>query len=170
MSRRIRRQTLGMAPDELRTMYEHHDAVLHSIGEGLVVIGRGRSRDARVDIVNDEARRLLDLPDGPVPLSSIPPETMRVDDASPAKDQVHLTDKRVLVVNQHPVEWEGNRIGTVLTIRDHTELQNVLGGIGFGTQFCRVASIASPRECKSSAHDHHDGRVGPERRRSGLRH
>eukprot|EP01133_Synstelium_polycarpum_P026572 gene26572-31956_t len=126
VSRRIRRQTLGMAPDELRTMYEHHDAVLHSIGEGLVVIGRGRSRDARVDIVNDEARRLLDLPDGPVPLSSIP-ETMRVDDASPAKDQVHLTDKRVLVVNQHPVEWEGNRIGTVLTIRDHTELQNVLG-------------------------------------------
>ncbi len=126
VSRRIRRQTLGMAPDELRTMYEHHDAVLHSIGEGLVVIGRGRSNDARVDIVNDEARRLLDLPEGPVPLSSIP-ETMRVDDASPAKDQVHLTDKRVLVVNQHPVEWEGNRIGTVLTIRDHTELQNVLG-------------------------------------------
>ena len=35
VSRRIRRQTLGMAPDELRTMYEHHDAVLHSIGEGL---------------------------------------------------------------------------------------------------------------------------------------
>ena len=48
VSRRIRRQTLGMAPDELRTMYEHHDAVLHSIGEGLVVMGRGRSRDARV--------------------------------------------------------------------------------------------------------------------------
>lgn len=126
VSRRIRRQTLGLAPDELLTMYEHHDAVLHSIGEGLVVIGRGRGGTAQVDIVNDEARRLLDLPEGRVDLSSIP-ATLRDVDAGSATDQVHLTDQRILVVNQHPVEWEGKRIGTVLTIRDHTELQNVLG-------------------------------------------
>ncbi|MCJ0902966.1 sensor histidine kinase [Rhodococcus sp. ARC_M6] len=126
VSRRIRRQTLGLAPDELLTMYEHHDAVLHSIGEGLVVIGRGRGGQAQVDMVNDEARRLLDLSDGRVELSSLP-STLRDVDAGSAKDQVHLTDVRILVVNQHPVEWEGKRIGTVLTIRDHTELQSVLG-------------------------------------------
>jgi sensor histidine kinase regulating citrate/malate metabolism len=126
VSRRIRRQTLGLAPDELLTMYEHHDAVLHSIGEGLVVIGRGRGGAAQVDMVNDEARRLLDLPEGRVELSSIPP-ALRDADAGSATDEVHLTDQRILVVNQHPVEWEGKRIGTVLTIRDHTELQNVLG-------------------------------------------
>lgn len=126
VSRRIKRQTLGLAPQELLTMYEHHDAVLHSIGEGLVVMSRGRNGAAQVDIVNDEARRLLDLPEGRVDLSSIP-STLRDADAGSATDQVHLTDQRVLVVNQHPVEWEGKRIGTVLTIRDHTELQNVLG-------------------------------------------
>ncbi len=53
LSRRLRRQTLGMAPAELRTMYEHHDAVLHSIGEGLLVFGRGDE----AELVNDEARR-----------------------------------------------------------------------------------------------------------------
>lgn len=39
ISRRLRRQTLGLNPDQLRRMYEHHDAVLHSIGEGLLVFG-----------------------------------------------------------------------------------------------------------------------------------
>ncbi|MGC0362394.1 two-component system CitB family sensor kinase [Rhodococcus sp. 27YEA15] len=126
VNRRLRRQTLGLAAEELRTMYEHHDAVLHSIGEGLVVIGHAGGKDERVDVVNDEARRLLDLGDGPVPLSAVPTQ-WRTDAVSSTKDQVHLTDKRVLLVNRHPVTWSGGHIGTVVTIRDHTELQNVLG-------------------------------------------
>ena len=38
-------------------MYEYHDAVLHSVREGLVVV----DRDGRVTLVNDEGRRLLGL-------------------------------------------------------------------------------------------------------------
>ncbi|AYJ51678.1 sensor histidine kinase [Rhodococcus sp. P1Y] len=119
LSRRLRRQTLGMAPDELRSMYEHHDAVLHSISEGLVVFGKGDT----AEIVNDEARRLLDLPDGPVRRQDLP-ESLR--DMS-SGGELHLTDTRVLVVNQDPVMWEGRSLGDVLTIRDRTELQGVMG-------------------------------------------
>ena len=59
--RRLLRQTHGLRPDELRVMYEHHDAILHSVSEGLVVLDR-----SGVALANDEARRLLGLPPGPV--------------------------------------------------------------------------------------------------------
>jgi sensor histidine kinase regulating citrate/malate metabolism len=122
LSRRLRRQTLGMAPAELRTMYEHHDAVLHSIGEGLLVFGRSDE----AELVNDEARRLLDLPDGPVSLTSLP-ESMQQMDTGIVRGELHLTKERVLVVNQDPVMWEGKRLGNVLTIRDQTELRSLMG-------------------------------------------
>lgn len=124
LSRRLRRQTHGMAPDELRTMYEHNDAVLHSIHEGLVVFGVDSPDVA--DVVNDEARRLLDLPAGPVRRTDLP-ESMR--DLSPLsiRDEMHVTTNRVLVVNTDPVEFDGRVVATVLTIRDHTELQSVMG-------------------------------------------
>ncbi len=40
---------------------------------------------------------------------------------------MHVTSDRVLVVNQDLVEHDGRHIGTVLTLRDHTELRDVLG-------------------------------------------
>lgn len=119
LSRRLRRQTLGMAPDELRSMYEHHDAVLHSISEGLLVFGTSDT----AEIVNDEARRLLDLPDGPVRRDDLPESLQHMTSGG----ELHLTDTRVLVVNQDPVMWEGRSLGDVLTIRDRTELQGVMG-------------------------------------------
>ncbi|MET4046577.1 MULTISPECIES: ATP-binding protein [unclassified Rhodococcus (in: high G+C Gram-positive bacteria)] len=125
LGRRLRRQTLGMAPAQLRTMYGHHDAVLHSIGEGLVVFGEGES----AELVNDEARRLLDLADGPVTRASLPEsmQSMQSMDTGIVRGELHLTDSRVLFVNQDPVMWEGTRLGQVLSIRDRTELQNIMG-------------------------------------------
>ncbi|MGY4648997.1 sensor histidine kinase [Mycobacterium sp. URHB0021] len=117
--RRLLRQTHGLRPDELRVMYEHHDAILHSVSEGLIVLdGSG------VTLVNDEARRLLALPPGPVRRSDLP-EFLRTYNPG-ARDEVHVTDERVLVVNRSPVD---NRSGNseVVTIRDRTELQGALG-------------------------------------------
>lgn len=58
VSRRLRRQTRGLGPAEMTRMYEHHDAVLHSVREGVLIAGG----DGGLLLANDEARRLLDLP------------------------------------------------------------------------------------------------------------
>lgn len=60
MARRLRRQTHGLAPAELAQLYEHHDAVLHAVREGVLITGT----DGRLLLANDETRRLLDLPAG----------------------------------------------------------------------------------------------------------
>jgi sensor histidine kinase regulating citrate/malate metabolism len=46
--------------------------------------------------------------------------------AEPRVDEVHLTASRVLVVNTSPVSG-GERRGTVVTLRDVTELQSLMG-------------------------------------------
>jgi sensor histidine kinase regulating citrate/malate metabolism len=117
--RRLLRQTHGLRPDELRVMYEHHDAILHSVSEGLIVLDRNG-----VALANDEARRLLALPPGPVDRSDLP-EFLRTYNPG-ARDEVHVTQDRVLVVNRSPVE-DGPRDAEVVTIRDRTELQGALG-------------------------------------------
>ncbi|WP_241385830.1 sensor histidine kinase [Rhodococcus sp. CH91] len=127
IARRLRRQTLGLDPDQLRRMYEHHDAVLHSIGEGLLVFGTDDG-SPRVDVVNDEARRLLGLePTGAVPFDALPATVRDLAGSDEVRDEVHLTRDRILVVNSDAVEWNRRRIGTVVTLRDHTELSTVLG-------------------------------------------
>ena len=117
--RRLLRQTHGLRPDELRVMYEHHDAILHSVSEGLVVLDR-----TGVALVNDEARRLLGLPPGPVTRSDLP-EFLHTYNPG-ARDEVHVTDERVLVVNRSQVDSR-SQDSEVVTIRDRTELQGALG-------------------------------------------
>ncbi|HEX2283728.1 MAG TPA: sensor histidine kinase [Mycobacterium sp.] len=115
--RRLLRQTHGLRPDELRVMYDHHDAILHSVSEGLIVLDRNG-----VALGNDEARRLLALPPGPVRREDLP-DFLRTYNPG-ARDEVHVTEDRVLVVNRSPVEGSDSE---VVTIRDRTELQGALG-------------------------------------------
>ncbi|MCV7283024.1 sensor histidine kinase [Mycolicibacterium flavescens] len=117
--RRLLRQTHGLRPDELRVMYEHHDAILHSVSEGLLVLDR-----SGVALVNDEARRLLALPPGPVDRADLP-DFLRSADPG-VRDEVHVTADRVLVVNRSQVATAVPD-SEVVTIRDRTELQGALG-------------------------------------------
>jgi two-component system, CitB family, sensor kinase len=129
LNRRLRRQTHGLGPAEMTRMYEYHDAVLHSVREGLVVV----DRDRRVTLVNDEARRLLGLSedapiDRPVTELDLPPEIRELlASRADAADEPVLAGDRVLVANQRTIRSQGHRVGAVLTLRDHTELRALAG-------------------------------------------
>lgn len=118
--RRLLRQTHGLGPAELQVMYEHHDAILHSVSEGLIVLDR-----RGVALANDEARRLLALPSGAIDKDSLP--TFLRSYSPGARDEVHVTGDRVLVVNRSHVPGERSPDTEVVTIRDRTELQGALG-------------------------------------------
>ncbi|MFI6810134.1 SpoIIE family protein phosphatase [Streptomyces luteogriseus] len=129
VGRRLRRQTHSLAPDEMTLMYEHHDTVLHSVREGVLIV----AADGRLMLANDEARRLLELPpdvEGRL-VSGLPgldPETRALlTSGREATDEVHLAGERLLAVNQRPTEHRGGTKGTVVTLRDSTELQAVTG-------------------------------------------
>ncbi|MEV4616690.1 SpoIIE family protein phosphatase [Kitasatospora sp. NPDC049258] len=128
VSRRLRRQTHGLGPAEMTRMYEHHDAVLHAVREGVLITGD----DGRLLLANDEARRLLDLPadaEGrPVGTLGLDPRTadLLVSDRI-ATDEVHLAADRLLSLNKRTTTTLGLHRTSVVTLRDTTELRALSG-------------------------------------------
>ena len=128
VSRRLRRQTHGMGEREMTRMYEYYSAVLHAVREGLLLL----DSEGRVQLVNDEARRLLDLPDDVVgrPLDQLglaPALVAAALGRTSQTDDLYVAGDRMLLVSSAPAEWEGHEVGAVVTLRDHTELRSVTG-------------------------------------------
>jgi two-component system CitB family sensor kinase len=128
VSRRLWRQTLGLGPEEITRMYEHHDAVLHSVREGVLVL----DRDRRLLLANDEAMRLIVLSpvaEGALVAELDLPPSLRelLVSGRTVADEIHLTEDRLLVVNQRPATRGHRTLGTVTTLRDHTELEALSG-------------------------------------------
>ncbi|MET8642493.1 SpoIIE family protein phosphatase [Streptomyces sp. NPDC004096] len=127
VSRRLRRQTHGLGPAEMTRMYEHHDAVLHAVREGVLIL----DCDGRLVLANDEARRLLDLPANAeqrhVDGLGLEPDivALLVSDRS-ATDEVYLAGDRLLAINKRPTAPHGTA-GCVVTLRDTTELRALSG-------------------------------------------
>jgi two-component system CitB family sensor kinase len=128
LARRIKRQTFGLEPNEIATLLEQREAVLHGIREGTIAT----DRHGRVTLVNDEARRLLALDQDPlgrglaeiVPSGHVREVMSGASDDGP--DQIVLVNDRVLVVNRMPVTVRGQDVGAVVTLRDRTELEDLL--------------------------------------------
>lgn len=126
---RLRRHTHGMNAAELSRMHDYHEATLHAVREGLIMLDGQR----RIVLINDGARELLglrgacDVVGREVASLGLPRGlTGALLAAEPRVDEVHLTAERVVVLNTSPVH-DGERRGTVVTLRDHTELQALAG-------------------------------------------
>ncbi|WP_030768463.1 SpoIIE family protein phosphatase [Streptomyces sp. NRRL F-2664] len=129
VSRRLLRQTRGLGAAEMTRMNEHHEAVLHAVREGVLIIGN----DQRLILANDEARRLLDLPQDAeerhvVDLGLDPRTTELLASGRVVTDHVHLAGDRLLAVNVRPtMAYAGRPAGRVVTLRDTTELAALSG-------------------------------------------
>lgn len=114
LARRVKHQTLGLEPHEITTLYAHHDATLHALREGVVVFDEA----GRPALVNDHAKVLLgdDL------------ETLRPDELK--DDAPLIAGDRVLLASSRAVERDGRRVGTVVTLRDRTEVETLARELG----------------------------------------
>jgi len=127
VARRVRRQTHGMDPQELAALYEHHDAVLHAIGEGVVVTGV----DGRLLLANAEARRLLDLPQDALdrPIEELVADARlaaALAGRGDVREGLHVVGTRVLVAGHRAATQDDRDVGTVSTLRDRTQLEGLV--------------------------------------------
>jgi two-component system, CitB family, sensor kinase len=122
VSARLRRQTRGMGPARLSRMIDYHESILHAVHEGLLLL----DKTGTVTLCNDAARELLGVPVEGQPLAETELPRSLVDSLlsdGPVRDEIHVTEHRVLVVNKSEIEPHGS----VVTLRDHTDLQALTG-------------------------------------------
>lgn len=141
LGRYLKRVTFGWGPEELGQLFTYYESVLHSVREGLVLV------DTRGSMVlyNDHAALLLGITapaaghtgQSPAVQPSLNalglPDSLRelLTSGRSATDEVHLAGDRLLVVSQRPAQTPGSNTpaGTVATLRDHTELQDLASNL-----------------------------------------
>ena len=127
LAARLKHRTFGLELDEIARLLQEREATLHGIREGVVAV----DASGRITVVNDEAQRLLRLPVtaagrqlDDVLAEGILRDVLAGRDAS--KNGIVVTDDHCLVINRMPVTLDGRPHGTVVTLRDRTEMEGLL--------------------------------------------
>jgi two-component system CitB family sensor kinase len=124
LARRWREQTMDLQPTEMTELVRTQEAVLHGIGEGVLAT----DIEGNTTFVNDEAGRLLEIGAAtghPVDQIGLTPRVLQVlRSCDPAPTLVTVGD-RALVVSARPVSRDGRELGTVLVVRDRTDIESL---------------------------------------------
>ncbi|MFT2753207.1 Spo0B domain-containing protein [Clavibacter sp. Sh2088] len=132
LSRRLARLTLGLQPSELAGLVQDQAAVLSGVGEGVLGIGT----DGRVTVCNPRAAELLGLEDpvgrtlaelGVAPVLRDAVVDARAgapsDPGAGSPSLRAVVDDRLLFVDVARVDRDGRDLGTVMVLRDETDIE-----------------------------------------------
>ena len=155
LSRRIKRILLGMEPQEIATLLQQRNAMLHSVREGII----GVNRDLVVTIVNEEASRLFALAGSHGALLGrnveevLPSSRLRtvVETGHAEYDQESDILGLKILTNRVPVLVDGRITGAVATFRDKTAV-NQLAEQLTGVRFYADALRAQTHEFMNKLH------------------
>jgi two-component system CitB family sensor kinase len=123
LARRWRGQT-PLRTTEMAELVRTQAAVLHGIGEGVLAA----DKDGNTALVNDEACRLLEIdsPTGkPVDDIGLTPRVLEVLRSNDPTPTLATIGERVVVVSARPVSRGGRALGTVLVVRDRTDVESL---------------------------------------------
>jgi two-component system CitB family sensor kinase len=123
LTRLLKRRTFGLEPSDLAELVREREAVLFGVSDGVIAL----DGDGVVTMANSEAVRLIGVPvppgagllelDLPVPLR----RAMTVQ----AGRSVAVVGDRVLVVTHRLVQHGERPLGSVITVFDRTEVENL---------------------------------------------
>lgn len=127
LARNIRKDTLGLEPYEIASLYRERNAILQSVKEGIVAVDQYGS----VTMMNKSAQNILDV------THSI--EGQKIRDIITSDEIIRLLEsnkdesnqelqykEKTVIVNTKPVLEDGSRVGTVASFRDKTEMKKMI--------------------------------------------
>jgi two-component system CitB family sensor kinase len=124
LARRWRGLTLGLQPSEMAELIRGQAAVLHGIDEGVVAV----DTDWNVTFVNDLACNMLAIenePGRPVDDIGLTPRVLDVFRSADPTPTLANVGERIVVVSARRVSRDGRDLGTVLVVRDRTDVESL---------------------------------------------
>ncbi|WP_083662767.1 ATP-binding protein [Mycobacterium sp. IS-2888] len=124
LARRWRGLTLGLRPAEITELVRSQAAVLQGIGEGVLAV----DTSGQTTFVNDEACRLLEIGNEtgrPIDQIGLTPRVLDVLNSADSAPTLATVGERIVVVSARPVVREGRELGTVLVVRDRTDVESL---------------------------------------------
>jgi two-component system, CitB family, sensor kinase len=124
LARRWRGLTLGLQPSEMAELIRGQAAVLHGIDEGVLAV----DTDWKITFVNDEACRLLEVgnePGRPAEEIGLTPRVLDVFRSADSTPTLATVGDRIVVVSARHVARDGRDLGTVLVVRDRTDVESL---------------------------------------------
>lgn len=127
LTRVLKRRTFGLEPSELADLVREREAVLYGISDGVLAVDPTH----HVTMCNAEANRLLGQlvrPGMAIEELTLPPRLQAVlssDGTASVDNVVTVAGNRVLLANHRQVIRDGRSLGSVLTLRDRTDLEQL---------------------------------------------
>jgi CitB family two-component system sensor histidine kinase CitS len=127
LARNIRKDTLGLEPHQIASLYRERNAILFSVKEGIIAI----DASGRITMINHSAKEMLDLKEDCVnePIKTVFPNTKLPDilmlENAGQDIEIEIKDL-VLIMNRTPIIENNQVVGVVASFRNKTEIQKML--------------------------------------------
>ncbi|WP_243297828.1 ATP-binding protein [Bacillus litorisediminis] len=127
LARNIRKDTLGLEPRQIASLYRERNAILHSIKEGIIAV----DDKGIITMMNHTARNMLGISDNPInqPIEKVIPNTEMyrvLESGIYESDQEMILRDRVVIVNRTPILEKDKVVGVVASFRDKTEVTEMI--------------------------------------------
>ena len=130
LARNIRKDTLGLEPYEIASLYRDRNAILLSIKEGIIAI----DKKGYITMINHSAKNILGFTDDnrlkkieDVFHNTKMYETL--DSGVGNKDEEMILRDRKVIVNRTPITENNEVVGVVASFRDKTEVNEMLNAL-----------------------------------------
>ncbi|HOL51079.1 MAG TPA: sensor histidine kinase [Bacillota bacterium] len=152
LAQNVKKAMFGMEPFEIASLLEQQDAILSSVREGIIAV----NADAKITLVNDEAKRMLSIEEDIVGMpvaEAIPttrlPEVLAT--GKPEYDREQVLGRTLIVTNRVPVVVNGKAIGAVASFRDNVEVKKLAEELTGVRKYVEALRIQS-HEFKNTLH------------------
>jgi CitB family two-component system sensor histidine kinase CitS len=136
LTKSIRKDTLGLEPVEIASLYRERSAILQSIKEGILAI----DSDEKITMMNHNAKQVLDIKKNTKGLS-----LAEVFDSSRLihllrsphenKNEELQYNGKTIIINSQPILEGSKKIGMVASFRDKTEIKEMVNTLSEVKQY-----------------------------------
>ncbi|KPH72139.1 MULTISPECIES: sensor histidine kinase [Bacillaceae] len=136
LTKNIQKDTLGLEPFEITSLYKRRNAILQSIKEGVIAV----DSTGYITMMNSSAEQILGIKGikKGVPLNKLFTSQDIIDIIMSPKQMNDVEiqyNGRTIIVNTMPFLDGDNKIGTVTSFRDKTEIKNMINTISEVKQY-----------------------------------